>query len=532
MSPEAPRPIRAGFLASTAGAALLAAFVAVVIVGAIIAPLGPSLHDPDAAASVLFFDRIAAGQHLEAFVPTTPKPILTLLYGAAWSVVGDWRALGLLTLGAFAVAVAAATALAIRTAGRVAAVFVALALITSSNVALEVAHANSLIWGLAGWAIAGLAVTGGRRRSWIAGLALAGAASFRTETFVLVGIGTLGWAVLAVRPGGGGRGAMARWSGILLGWLALPLALVHDLLLTGDPLSWLRVPAGYTALTTPGLGRTPPLEFAADLVVRYVGQPVLVALAVIGIVWLVQRRLVALAAGFVGLTVGIAILIGFVAWRGIYVTPRYFEQVDLGLMGAAAIGAGAVVAGLRRVAARALAELAAGSRAEAFGLVVGGALAVAIAAPTAISDADLGRRLAEGRAQSGNVERVRPILQAALGQAGSAVPAAVAGPMGLSIVDPASATLVVPRPLWTQLAVELDSPLTRLADSWLMFRDHGALESVRPGQTVYHDAADTPPALYEPLETDVAAAVDGIRLVPALADPARGIWVIVIEPRP
>jgi hypothetical protein len=516
------------FLASTAGAALLAAFVAVVIVGAIIAPLGPSLHDPDAAASVLFFHRIAARQHLEAFVPTTPKPILTLLYGAAWNVVGDWRALGLLTLVAFAVAVAAATAMALRTAGRAAAVFVAVALITSSSVALEVAHANSLIWGLAGWAIAGLAVTGGPRRSWIAGLALAGAASFRTETFVLVGIATLGCAVLAVRPGGGGRGAMARWSGILLGWLAVPLALVHDLLLTGDPLSWLRVPAGYTALTTPGLGRTPPLEFAADLVVRYVGQPVLVALAVIGIVWLVQRGLVALAAGFVGLTVGIAILIGFVAWPGIYVTPRYFEQVDLGLIGAASIGAGAVGAGLRRVAARA----AGGSRAEAFGLVVAGALAVAVTVPTAIFDTDLGRRLAEERAQSGNVERVRPILQAALGQAGSAVPAAVAGPMGLWIVDPAAATLVVPRPLWTRLAVELDSPLTRLADSWLMFRDHGVLESVRPGQTVYHDAADTPPALYEPLETHVAAAVDGIRLVPALADPARGIWVIVIEPRP
>ncbi|HKG19118.1 MAG TPA: hypothetical protein VKB00_05215, partial [Candidatus Limnocylindrales bacterium] len=78
------------------GIAVLAV-IAVVAVGLVVQPFGPSLHDPDAAASVLFFDRIAAGNRLEAFVPTTPKPLLTLLYGAAWNATGDWRLLGLLT---------------------------------------------------------------------------------------------------------------------------------------------------------------------------------------------------------------------------------------------------------------------------------------------------------------------------------------------------------------------------------------------------------------------------------------------------
>lgn len=549
MTLEPPRRIRVGAPGSTARFAVLAAVVAVLVVAAVIDPFGPSLHDPDAAASVLYFDRIASGQRLEAFVPTTPKPLLTLLYGASWSLTGDWRLLGLWTLVALAVAVAASTALLLRVGGRPAAVFAVVALVASPTVVVETAAANSLIWGLAGWAVAGLAIVGGPRRAWIGGLALAAAATFRTETLVVIALATAGVALLAIRPAladagreavrgmdGAGRRAPGHspareWSGLLLGWLAVPLAALHDLLLTGDPFSWLGVPAGYTAITTPDLRPTPPLDFAADLVARYAGEPLLVGLAVVGIGWLVARRQVALATGLLGLTAGIAALIGFVAWRGVFVTARYFEQVDLGLIGAAAVGVGAVVSWLNgRVgggrSARALPDRWRG----ALGVAVACALAVVVTAPTSLFDAGLATRLRTVRAASDHAAGALPALRAALAADGSPVPTATTGPAGRAVVDPAQATLLVPRALWTRLAVELDAPLTRVADSWLAFREDGPLAVVRPGQTVYHDrSADNPPDLYAPLEIEAPLVSGSIRLVPVAIDPAAGTWIVAIE---
>jgi hypothetical protein len=543
---EPPRRIRLGAPGSTAGIAVLAAVVAVALVAAVIDPFGPSLHDPDAAASVLYFDRIASGQRLEAFVPTTPKPLLTLLYGASWSLAGDWRLLGLWTLAAFAVAVAASTALLLRIGGRPAAAFAVLALVASPTIAVEVAGANSLIWGLAGWAVAGLAIAGGPRRAWVAGLALAAAATFRTETLVVVALATAGVALLSIRPGladeGGGGDAAAgiaapgpstarEWSGLLLGWLAVPIAALHDLLLTGDPLSWLGVPAGYTAITTPDLRPTPPLDFAADLVARYAGEPLLVGLAVVGIGWLVARRQIALATGFVGLTAGIAALIGFVAWRGVFVTARYFEQVDLGLIGAAAVGVGAVASWLNgRVGGGPSTRAVPDRWRGVLGVAVAGALAVVVTAPTMFFDGGLATRLRTVRAASDHVADALPALRAALAADRSPVPAATTVPAGRAVVDPVQATLLVPRPLWTRLAVELGVPLTRVADSWLAFREDGPLAVVRPGQTVYHDrSADTPPDLYAPLEIEAALVSGSVRLVPVAIDPAAGTWILAIE---
>ena len=467
MTLERPRRIRVGAPGTTAGIAVLAGLVAAALVAAVIDPFGPSLHDPDAAASVLYFDRIVSGQRLEAFVPTTPKPLLTALYGASWALTGEWRTLGLWTLVAFAVAVAASTALLLRIGGRPAAAFAVVALVASPTIAVEIAGANSLIWGLAGWAVAGLAIAGGPRRAWIAGLALAAAATFRTETLVVVALATAGLALLALRPGlaGGGGGDDApgfaapgavparRWSGLLLGWLALPIAALHDLLLTGDPLSWLRVPAGYTAITTPDLRPTPPLDFAADVVARYAGEPLLVALAVVGIAWLLIRRQLALATGLVGLTAGIAALIGFVAWRGVFVTARYFEQVDLGLIGAAAIGVGAIASTLAQRAGGRGGGTGDGAPAEALGVAAAVALAVVLTAPTAFFDGGrLTTRLATVRSASDHVADVLPTLRAALAADDSPIPAAATGPAGLAVVDPARATILVPRALWTRLA--------------------------------------------------------------------------------
>lgn len=520
------------------GIAVLAV-IAVVAVGLVVQPFGPSLHDPDAAASVLFFDRIAAGNRLEAFVPTTPKPLLTLLYGAAWNATGDWRLLGLLTLAAFGVAIATGAALLLRVAGRPAAAFIVVAFVASSTLTIEVAHANSVVWALAAWGVVGLAVTAGPRRSWVAGLALAAAASFRNETFVLVGVATLGVVVLAAlrwqrpRPAPGTSGDARAWSGVLLGWLALPLAAVHSQLLTGDAWAWLSVPAGYTALTTPDLRPTSPLAFASEVIDRYATEPILLILAAIGIVWLVRQRQWALTAGLLGLTAGIVALIGFVAWRGTYVTPRYFEQVELGLVVAAAVGAGALILEAQRFAFGGGAGRRWTRAAPLAGVVAAAALALLVVAPPGPFDAQLSVRLVAERGISANAGFSVPILRDRLAAETSPVPSPIQGPRGLSIVDPATATLIVPRPLWTRLAVELDAPLTRLADSWLAFRDRGVLESVRPGQTVFHDrVADTPRDLYLPLEATSPPSRPGVRLASVFSDAVRGLWILSVEPQP
>src|SRR5213078_812222 len=72
--------------------ALSGTFAAVAVVVFWLArPLQGGPAGPDAASSVLFFDRIASGQRLETWVNTTPKPLLTLVLGGLHGLTGDWR---------------------------------------------------------------------------------------------------------------------------------------------------------------------------------------------------------------------------------------------------------------------------------------------------------------------------------------------------------------------------------------------------------------------------------------------------------
>lgn len=99
------------------GLAIVCGLLAVGISAVLINPAGPATSDPDSAASVLFFQRIASGTRLEVFVATTPKPLLSLVYGATWALLGDWRFLIGETLAVFGVAVAAGVVMVRRIAG-------------------------------------------------------------------------------------------------------------------------------------------------------------------------------------------------------------------------------------------------------------------------------------------------------------------------------------------------------------------------------------------------------------------------------
>ena len=77
----------------------------------------PGTNDPDSMSSVLYFQRIAAGQHLEVTVLTAPKPLLTLVFGVTWNLVHDWRAIVWETIAIHGIGVALAARLASRIGG-------------------------------------------------------------------------------------------------------------------------------------------------------------------------------------------------------------------------------------------------------------------------------------------------------------------------------------------------------------------------------------------------------------------------------
>ena len=154
----------AGWIRGPAGLSALVAVIAAVVLWLVIQPLARATADTDAAASVMYFDRIVHGHRLEAFFPTTPKPLLTLVYGLAWSLTHDWHSLAVMTLMVGALGVGLAARLAARLGGIAAAAFVAVGLVAWPTFRLETADANSFVWGLALWLLAGVLITAERPR--------------------------------------------------------------------------------------------------------------------------------------------------------------------------------------------------------------------------------------------------------------------------------------------------------------------------------------------------------------------------------
>jgi len=164
-------------------------FLIVGAVGAfIVRPFNVGMVGYDAAASVLYFERISEWRQLEAFVGATPKALLTGIYGIAFSIVPDWRVVSWLALMAYAAGISAAATLAYKLAGFAAAAFVAVCLVGSSALLKDVALASAVSWALLCWAACGLLLSTSRPHYTLAGLALAVGGLARFETLIIVGL--------------------------------------------------------------------------------------------------------------------------------------------------------------------------------------------------------------------------------------------------------------------------------------------------------------------------------------------------------
>ncbi len=490
-------------------------------------------NDADSMSSVLYFQRLLAGERLEVTVLTTPKPLHTLVFGLSWTLFHDWRAIVWETIAVHAASVALATRLATRLAGLPAGVFIAITLIVSSSELAEVSQANSLPWALLGWLVAGVALTSRPRRFGLAGMALLLAGMARPETWLIMAAATA--AILAIGVPWIRSRAPACWPTtraslpLLLGWLAIPLQLVHDYLLTGNPLYWASVPSAYTLLVTPDLVAVGPLRFAQEAVDRYAAMPWLMLLAAIGVIYLARQRRWAILLGLAGLVAGSLGLIGALAMRAVFISERYYEAPMLGILFAAAVGFGALImGGIGMARTRGAAPLILAAICT-IGSIGAGGVAVAISGPGPVTPA-LAARIDRLQAASRHLEAVMPPLRRLVLAAGNAAPAALPVIHGVTIVDPTRATIYVPRPLQRRMAIELGLSLTRLADS-TVFRTVQPRELLGTGQYIYHDPlVDAPSGAYRFLEVTGPTTLDSLSLVP-VEHPPGAYWLLRVERR-
>jgi hypothetical protein len=484
---------------------------------------GPAVLDPDEHAAALYFRRLVAGRRLEDPLLSTPKPLLTVVHGLAWAATSDWRVLTALTVAAFALAVTALARAAGRLAGAPAAAATVVAVAGSGPLVLQVARGNSVIWALAGWAVALDALARPRRRYGLAAVALLLAALARTETWLLLPLAAVG--VLVVRREHDRRALL------LLVPLAAPLLwLGHDWLLTGDALYSARVPERYTDLVA---GRQPvdPAAWLAQLADRYAAAPLVLALAVAGAAWLLRRRSWLWLAGLAALVPGLLALFGVYAARGTYVSWRYFDPPDLGIRLAAVLGASWIARGAVRRLRR---------RAAPPGRPEGRAPDGAAGSAAAPSRPDQGRRGSAGAA-----------LAAVLLVAAAGWPLAPADPMVRSTLDRDTrlsanaatavdelrpfarrpdAVVVVSGPQRVRVALELGLPLGRVRDLYLAALNAPLDRALAGSTAVYHDAdGDRPVERFAPLSVDRPARIGGLQVVPVHADPGRGLYVLAVK---
>ena len=318
---------------------------------------------------------------------------------------------------------------------------------------------------------------------------------------------------------------------ILLGALALPVMLLHDWLLTGDPFFWVTVSTRYSE----GVDATAlldPFELARFLAHRYLSMAPFSVLALYGGAWLLRRHRWAIATGLMALGPGVVALLFILAARGTFIATRYALPVDVAVLFTAGIGAAGVAEAIKRwiqgpgAHRRWLrwAQLGDGRGGATRGavLLAGAAAAVLIGWPPALVAPATQTLAAGARLLAENERAAVPVLKDAL----AGLPGArdeVAGPGQRPI------TVVAPVAMRTLLAADLGVPLTRLgsASAASLTPTGGVLG--RTAFVVHDRAADRADPVYQHLEVGGVTTYAGQTLTPLLVDTQAGLWIYAVS---
>ena len=481
-----------------------AGLTAVVLI-ALIRPFHVGPVGYDTAASVVYFEHLIQGVRLSAPVGATPKPALTLIDGALWWFTHDWRAIAIVTIVVDAFAVGFATVLAGRLGGPVAAGFAALAFLGSWDLVSDTTIAYATPLALAGLLLAGLALTRPQPRFGVAGLGLLLAALARFEAITLVVPMSAGLAISWARARQ--RGERPSWMpgalALLAPVLTVPLMALHDLLIAGDPLYWLKVPGQFSAAFASSV--LDPAALAAFAVTHYGATLPTLGLAAVGIVWLLRRGQTTIAVGLGGLALGVLGFLFVLAARGTYVSSRYFYLADLAILFAAAVGAGGLVSAAGRgLRGRIRRFPAPGPRLRLGGLVIVGVLIAGVAAqPITPLDAGLSHSVRLTVQTYWNADKVATVIDQ---RADGSV----------------SGSFLVPGLLVPRLALSTGRPM----DAFTSIRVDPPLQLPPAAILVYHDrGTDRPVDAFRTIERPRRFRVADRCLVPVIVQPLAGFWL-------
>ncbi len=504
-------------------------FLGALAIGGFLArPVATASIGFDSQVAVVDFSRLLAGRHVTEFLTTTPKPLLTFIFGPLQLLTHDWRALAWATLLAFAFAVVLTAELARRVGGTPAWAFVGVGLAGSGALLFDVGYSLAVPWALVGWSIAGLAVSQPRPRYGLAGIALLLATLARLETLLIVGLVALVLVGLelpivarTLERRAIGRPPRRAWL-VLVGFGALPIMGLHDLLIYGDPLFWLTVAARYSAGYAHPILRPPALLVL--ILTHYVDLWPLTFLALVGVGKLLRVRAWALLTGLVAMGPGMCVFLLFLAFRRIYVPDRYLAPIDIAAIVAAGIGAAWLLGiGLARIVRRFRATLGRAGSLGAAALGISIVLAIVLTWPSGILDASLRGTVRNSLALAADVDRMVPILRSTVDR----TPGARTWPTAKGTPT----LLLVPLPYRPRLSVDLDVPASILGDVSPWAGPPGGHPIA--GQFVAHDRhADGSSPAFQPYETSVAITLDGVRVVPVTSDPTRGWWIAEIQAIP
>jgi len=486
---------------------LLAAATAVAMAWAV-RPFTTGSVGPDAAAPVIHFEHLLNRDPIREGLTQTAKPLLTVLYGPLHAIAG-WRGVALAAVGAAALCVALGGLLAFRAAGPIAAGFVAVAFLMSPVMLRDVVLAYAAPWAALALIGAGLAVMLRPRRWGTAGVLLALAALARPEALAVTGVAC--GAVVAAETVArlrGGPPPPRRVYLVFVGLVAIPVFMVHDAIVMGDPTFWLETAQRNSAVA----GTTRGLREVTVLVAQHLATYTLIlVVASLGELFLALRGEWPLFVGVLGWTAGIALFFLVVGARGTSVPTRYFGLMDLGFLFAAGIGLAALdVPLLRRLARRIRTRF---PLAHVLAPLAAGAFLAAVVAPNWLLNRN---NLVNARDQVALHENQAVAMEV--------IRDSIATNPGTPV------RVYVPPRLRAQTIVDLGLPLSDVVRGLPGYVDPGSWQ-LEPGSILYHDRADDIPSpAWETVEIDEPREVGGVRLVPLITDEQRGMWVLQVEP--